>query len=137
MPSRHHRRRHPPGFDGTAHFATVNTATNLTPNLTASSLTLDATSKYVLDLGAGSTGVSNGLGSPIGQSSLLLVNGNISLGGATLTVNDTGVSTSSGEVFKFIQYTGTWDGTTFASGNSVAGTSASSTASTTQPATRC
>ena len=109
------------GFNSAGvHFATVNDATNITPNISATSLTLSSTATYVLDIGAAS-GVTNGLGNPIGLSSLLYLAGDVSPGGATLQINDSGVAVTQNEVFKFVQYDGVWDATTFGTVNSAAG----------------
>jgi autotransporter-associated beta strand protein len=110
-----------PGFNSTgAHFGTVLDATTINPNLTAVSLSLSNTATYVLDIGAAS-GVLDGSGNSIGQSSMLSLVTDFSAGGSTLQVNDLGVLVAQNEVFKFIQYGGTWDSTTFGAINSLAG----------------
>ena len=102
-----------PGFNGTGvHFGTVNSATSITPNLTATNLTLSSSATYVLDLGAPTAFTTAG-GMTIGQSSFLLLSGNFSPGGASLQINDNGAALSVNEVFKFIQYAGNYDGTLF------------------------
>ena len=110
-----------PGFNSTgAHFGTVTSSTTITPNLTATNLTLTSTATYVLDLGAAS-GFVNANNNPIGTSSFLSLTGNFSPGGSSLQINDNGVALTVNEVFKFIQYAGTYDNSGFGTVISAAG----------------
>ena len=96
-------------------------------NLTATSLTLASTATYVVNITGTSTGTDANL-NDIGTSTVLTLTGtassSLSLGGATLQVNDVGATITAGQVFKFIKYDGSanvWDGTTFGTITSLGG----------------